>query len=379
MWRWGRNYSIPLELQKMGHKITLCNIADTEKLKLNHFSRDNMEILEFPDLLKGRLRSGWDPYCTLTRIRTFKKLPLDFDLIHAFETRPATIYPVKAYLKRKNVPLIIDWNDWWGRGGLIEENRPLWYKYLFGGIETYYEENYRVLGQGHTVVSSALKERLNSLGINNNIFFLPNGCNPDYFCPKDKQDSRIKLGIQESAKVILFTGYEVLNDLDLVLNSFITVNKTFPESQLFLTGRETLLTKKYIHKYNLGKRIIQTGYVDEDTLLNYLSAADVCLLPFTNKVSNLGRFPGKFSEYLSMGKSIVTNPYGVIGELLAKDPTIGIAADSTPLDFAEKIISLLNNPDMQFQIGESARNYAIKNLSWSKIAKNLVTFYKTIL
>ena len=46
-------------------------------------------------------------------------------------------------LDAHNIPLITDWNDWFGRGGIITVLRPKWYRILFANVETYYEEAYR--------------------------------------------------------------------------------------------------------------------------------------------------------------------------------------------------------------------------------------------
>jgi len=116
-WRWGRMYSIPCELAKRGHKVTLFVVADTEKMKVKEYEENGFIIIEFPDLLMGSLRSGWDLWCIYNRKKYLRSVEEKFHIIHLFETRPATIYPALSYRKKNPVPFVIDWNDWWGRGG----------------------------------------------------------------------------------------------------------------------------------------------------------------------------------------------------------------------------------------------------------------------
>ena len=95
-WRWGRSYALSRELVKRGHSVTLCLIADHEKIRVRSYKEEGIRIYEFPDLLYGRLRSGWDPWCLIRRILTFRSFGPAFDLIHCFETRPATIYKIRV-------------------------------------------------------------------------------------------------------------------------------------------------------------------------------------------------------------------------------------------------------------------------------------------
>ncbi|MGH7447633.1 MAG: hypothetical protein ACRELT_08735, partial [Longimicrobiales bacterium] len=44
-----------------------------------------------------------------------------FDLIHAFDSRPVVILPALAVRGTAGAPLVLDWADWWGRGGVIGE------------------------------------------------------------------------------------------------------------------------------------------------------------------------------------------------------------------------------------------------------------------
>src|SRR5439155_27006393 len=93
------------------------------------------------------------------------------------ESRPATIHPVLGSLRRRPVPLVMDWIDWWAGGGLITEQRPWWYRKIFGGIETWYEEHFRTRADATTVISHGLRDRAVKVGVHaESIFWIPNGC-----------------------------------------------------------------------------------------------------------------------------------------------------------------------------------------------------------
>jgi hypothetical protein len=137
------------ELVKRGHDVTILCTSDTCRIGFDEKVEEGLRYVEMPDLFWGKLRTGWDVWNLLNRSAYLRKQ--HFDLIHSFETRPATIHPIRSHLKRTPTPLVIDWIDWWGRGGLIKEQRPLWYQWFCGWFETYYEEHFRTMADATSV------------------------------------------------------------------------------------------------------------------------------------------------------------------------------------------------------------------------------------
>ena len=54
----------------------------------------------------------------------------------------------------------------------------------------------------------------------------------------------------------------------------------------------------------------------------------------------------------------------------------GFIAKNDPIDFAQKIISVLNNKNKLHEIGNNAR---LLSNSWNKIANDYLNYYKTII
>lgn len=372
-------YSLPYELAKRGHKVTLFVVADTEKKKVKEYEENGFSIVEFPDLLKGSLRSGWDFWCIYSRKKYLRSVEQKFDIIHLFETRPATIYPALSYRKKNPVPFVIDWNDWWGRGGLVKENRPFWYADTFGHIETFYEEAFRKHGNAHTVVSDALKERLVGLGIKeSSIHWVPNCADASQFVPREMVTARKALKLPVDVPIFCFTGFEVLSDLDLVLDSFKLTLESLPNALLLLTGKVTQSTTNFVKQHQLESNILQLGYVSEDDLKNVVASSNICLMPFRNKVSNLGRYPGKVAEYLSMGKPVISNNVGEVGKLL-NTCQVGLLAEPNPQSFSEAMVALINDKEKLETFGSNARQYAKEKLSWGIQAERLEKIYQDII
>lgn len=378
LWRWGRFYALAAALAKRGHEVTVCLVADTARFRMQSYRQDGVQFHAFPDLLTGRMRSGWDLWCALRRGCFLRKFG-PVDVVHCFESRPATIYPVLANRRRLGGSLFMDWNDWWGRGGLVVENRPHWYAATMGRIETYYEEAFRKYADGHTVVSDALADRLVSLGARRDrVLRLPNGSEPCFFQPINKQEARKAMGLPLDVPILFFSGYEVLYDRDLALEAFRLFRREYPQALLLLTGGsggETV--KAFVRKHGLESAVIQTGYLNDQMFRQAIAAGDVCLMPFRDRIANRARFPGKVAEYLSMGKTVVTNPVGEMKKLFA-DEQMGLLADESAGAMAAKMTLLIKNQALRERMELAARRYAENDLSWSALAARLEVFYGVI-
>ena len=89
-------------------------IHPQRRLGVEESELQGVRVVQFPDLLWGIGRTGWDLWDTAQRLG--KVRGETFDLVHAFDSRPVVIHPALA-LQRRGVPLVMDWADWWGRGG----------------------------------------------------------------------------------------------------------------------------------------------------------------------------------------------------------------------------------------------------------------------
>jgi glycosyltransferase involved in cell wall biosynthesis len=374
-----RSQSMARFLVERGHKVSLIVIADHRKIGIVESSWDGVNIIETPDLLWGRLRSGWDPWDFINRMIYLSRDRGPFDLVHCFETRPITIYPALFYCRRQKLPLVTDWNDWWGRGGLINISRPNWYRALFGGLETYYEEIFRKRGIGLTVISSALARRGASVGVPfKQILHLPGGTFPAFFQQREKEACRNRVGLPLSTPILGFSSGDSHLDLDIVMRALKNVAERYPTVKLIITGKANESILMLANASSVKGNIHLTGFLPYKELPWHLGSADIFMLPFADTVYNLGRWPNKVCDYMSLGRPTVSNPVGDIKTLFEKHQ-IGLLARWDPKDFAEKIIYLIEHPDVAKKLGDNARKLAVEEYDWRIIIRRLEEFYLKIL
>lgn len=360
-------------LQRRGHELTILCVADRERWRTQERTERGIRFIASPDLLWGRMRSGWDPWCAWHRTRTLRRL--DYDLVHTFETRPATVHPLLAQLRRRPAPLVIDWTDWWGRGGLITENRPRWYQLLFGGVETYYEEHYRTRAGATTVIAQGLADRAAKLGVPpQSIFRIPNGCRPEAVKVVGPRAHRADFGLPADRFIVGASALDVKIGLDLAVDAIAVAARARPDVLLMLTGSAADALAERARAAGLGEYVRSLGIVPAAKYEAALSCADIFFVPFLDRVANYGRWPGRVNDYLALGRPIITQPVGEMKLLLESEP-VGFLSDETPAGIGAAIVAARDQPERCAAFGAHARRLAETTLSWDALAPRIEEAY----
>jgi glycosyltransferase involved in cell wall biosynthesis len=156
------------------------------------------------------------------------------------------------------------------------------------------------------------------------------------------------------------------------------VLKRFPKVKFRLAGMDDrshvngLSMKEYI-EFKLKKYINNiefTGPISLDDIPQFLATSDICIFP-----SIWDNFPLVCLEAMSAGRAIVASNKGGMRDML--EPTkCGLLHD--PFDvrgFAESIIHLLENPQIRYQFGKSARDRLLNEYHSERIGDLIVKFY----
>lgn len=334
---WFRAYEFGRSLVRFGHEVTLVSTSPSNRFRATTREQDGVQLVEAPDLLAGPLRSGWDPYDTLVRLRLVDQV--EQDIVHAFESRPVVILPA-LHACRRGTPLVMDWADWFGRGGSVEE-RPSWLvRSLLRGPETFFEEQYRQRADATTVICSALRERAISLGVRaETIELIPNGFDTPGWVRHTRQQARQELNIPESAVLVGYVGSLFPGDARLMAEAFNHLTGRLPGARLVHAGASRYSTRSWLAE---PSSLLETGPIPQSELSLHLSACDVCWLPFRDTPANRGRFPMKLSNYLAAGKAIVSTRVGEPAAIIAANH-IGRVTGETPGDLAQGVLDVLGD------------------------------------
>lgn len=121
----------------------------------------------------------------------------------------------------------------------------------------------------------------------------------------------------------------------------------------------------------LQDHVTFTGRVDDTTLFTALSTADVCVNPDRPSAMNDMSTMNKIMEYMTLGKPIVQFDLAE-GRVSAREASL-YARDTD--DFADKILSLLDDPEARRRMGEVGRHRVHDSLAWRHEMPKLLAAY----
>ncbi|WP_414516247.1 glycosyltransferase family 4 protein [Nostoc sp. PCC 9305] len=119
-----------------------------------------------------------------------------------------------------------------------------------------------------------------------------------------------------------------------------------------------------------------TGFKQGEELLERLSSCDVCVEPSPTSAYNENCTMNKILEYMAMGKAIVQFDLRE-GRRSAQEASL-YAKPNDEVEFAEKILELLDSPERRQKIGAEGRRRMEEILEWQYQAPKLLDAYNKV-
>lgn len=360
-----RAYRLACQVARLGHDVTVVTTSARARYGITRRSDGGVTVIEAPDLTWGRARTGWDPYNTI--VRCMGIVDGDVDLIHAFDSRPAVIFPALYLRKRTGARLAIDWADWWGRGGTIMERETGLRRHVIEPVETWFEERFRTAADLTTTICTALRERVVSLGVPRaQTQLVPNGCAP--IDRPDRAEARRRLNIAADVPLMVHLGASFWRDIELMVQTFAHVTKQMPKAQLVFAGSLPITLPNVAGLKGLGR-------VSDGDVALWLAAADVCVLPMCDTVANRGRWPSKVNEYLAAGRAIAVTAVGDVAGWV-HDQGCGVVGEAKADRYADVLVELLGSSDARRTAEANSLALSEGALAWSTIAREVSDMYE---
>jgi glycosyltransferase involved in cell wall biosynthesis len=120
-----------------------------------------------------------------------------------------------------------------------------------------------------------------------------------------------------------------------------------------------------------------TGFKQGDELLERLSSCDVCVEPSPTSAYNENCTMNKILEYMALGRPIVQFDLRE-GRHSAQNASL-YARPNDEIEFADKILELLENPDLRQTMGSEGQRRMKEELEWKHQAPKLLEAYATVL
>jgi sugar transferase (PEP-CTERM/EpsH1 system associated) len=214
------------------------------------------------------------------------------------------------------------------------------------------------------IVSSPIDKKYLTSDYETAVEVIPNGVDLEYFNFDDRERD------ENSIVFVGLMNYYV--NVESVLHfynyAFAKIQKQNPLTHFSIVGADP---KKSIRNLAKNPSVEVTGYVPD--IRPYLARASVFICPM---VGGSG-IQNKILHAMAMGTPIVTTSIA-IQALQVKDGEHLLVADE-PQQFAEAVISLLNNKNLQKQLSVNARNYVQEHHDWDASGQKLEAVYRRIL
>jgi len=140
-------------------------------------------------------------------------------------------------------------------------------------------------------------------------------------------------------------------------------------------------------KRKIDRIIAENGLEDRVLFKGLLSVKEVdklrasSAMAIVNKPSNWQNdynFPTKLGELLIAGIPVIASSTGEMNRYLSDNETAFMVSANDSNAIAEKIIYILNNPDIALKIGNNGRNLALEKFQYTQYSKMLTDFFNRV-
>jgi glycosyltransferase involved in cell wall biosynthesis len=232
-----------------------------------------------------------------------------------------------------------------------------------------------ILIPGRTGVLSVNKNELDNLQkyISAQQFeYIPNGIDTSKYSPKDKISSRKILGLDEDSNYVLYVGRITQSK---GVNYLIDAMEGLSANLLLVYGGgdEDLLSK---YKSSSPSNVKFIGPVDDESLLRYYDAADVCVFPSINEGFGVVCLEAMASQTATIGTD--AHQEGRQQHLIDGENSLVVSRRSSS-ELRDAIVHLLSDQDFRQKLAIQGRDHVEQNFSWKQVGNKMEEIYKNIL
>jgi len=277
-------------------------------------------------------------------------------------------------LSRHKVALVVDQDDWEGRGGWSDKQRGTLARRVIS-----WQERWALLhAQAVTVASRELESLAWSLGVApERVHHLPNG--PREWPQGNPEAVRERYALGSAPTVLLYTRFFEFEPARVAL-AFALVRQAIPEVQFLVVGEG--LDKRaeeafYAHADALALQdaIVRAGWVPEQELPDWFAAANVAIYPFDDTLINRTKCPVKLTDLLYAQVPVVAESVGEIREYIRHRETGMLVPSGEPAALAQATVELLRAPALAASLANNAAHEMRTRYSWSALAGQVAEIY----
>jgi len=186
--------------------------------------------------------------------------------------------------------------------------------------------------------------------------------------------------LKEGERVVLFFGLLAPSKgLDDLVDAFALARQSC-DAKLVIAGYPT----KHFSMSGLMRRIaalnltdqviLDTRYIPLEEIGPLMSLATVVVYPYHSSTQS-----GALQAAYTFGRPVIATAVGGLPEAVEDGKSGFLVPVQSPHDLADKIIALINNPELALQMGNYAQNLSETRFGWQSIAREIAQIYDRLL
>jgi len=334
---------------------------------------------------------------------------MPYDKNKVYDHLPEFIEGVKTRAIRENLQYDVIHSHYWLSGLAARELRCIWggtpmvqmfhtlgrMKNLVAQTEAEQETSLRVQSEAEIMqfadrliaATPIEKEQLSALyGAEvDKVEIIPPGVNLKHFKPLPKDEARRTIGVADDHKMILFVGrIQPLKGIDTLIRSIALVRQRQPAltEKLCLSiiggnpgaeadDEQAEFQRLHSLKEELGLSdlVAFLGAKDQNTLVNYYSAAEMVVMP-----SHYESFGMVALEAMACATPVIASDVGGLTYIVEDGFNGYLVPSQDDAAMADKITLMLRYPGLRNHLGDQARRW-VERFDWSIIGDDILSIY----
>lgn len=321
-----------------------------------------LDGVEFVYVSRRRVNSILQEALFCANLRAFNK---EHD-ISAYDLHVNMMSPLAGYwiTRKLGLPTIFDIYDDYGNLTTISPQIPFFLKPFGELFGRYLMAKNIECSTRITYITDALNEAYKFSDEKARI--IPNGVDVNTFHKRDSRKLREELGLGDQFLVGYVGGLKNWVDLKPMLR-VLKATEGELDMKLVVVGEEGEFRKNVdmAQQCGLSDRVLFTGFVARHRVPDYVSAMDVCVLPFRISPYTHNSLPLKLFEYMACEKPVISTPLRGVKQAVADH--VMYANDDAAL--TQKIRELYDNENERTMLGRRGRAFVLEHYNWDSILK----------
>lgn len=268
-----------------------------------------------------------------------------------------------------------------------------WKRAQMGGdpkeMEAKYNFNLRIAEElhifrsvkGQTVTSSIQRDKLDELYDfrSDNVTVIPPGVDVQTY-RRVEPGNKVQKEKFPKNYILCLSRIDANKGHDLLLDAFDIVKKERADIALVIAGgspnpkpreQEVVASmRKIIDEKGMNSQVHIIGYVPDKDMARLYQQAELFVLP-----SLFEPFGMTVLEAMACGTAVVASKFGGIQNVISSGVNGLLIDPSDPLQFAEAILSILNDSKFSMQLADAGHDTIQRSYSWAAIADRHIAFY----